>query len=77
MRRMRERDQGRKPRPNKEVKLGEDLSPELHQILLEEAIEGEIEAAVDAALEEGHLITRDEAIDLLRARNKERKNKLS
>ncbi len=42
-----------------------ELSPELEQLLKEEAIEAEIQSAVDAALEEGFVITREEAISFL------------
>lgn len=42
-----------------------DISPEMRQLLEEEAIEAEIEGAMDAALEEGYFITREEAIKIL------------
>lgn len=52
-----------------------DLSPELRQLLEEEAIEGEIEAAVDAGLEQGLIITREETIRILHEREIQKKQK--
>lgn len=46
-------------------KQGEGLSSEMLELLKEEALEAEILAAIDAAAEEGILITRDEAISYL------------
>ena len=45
-----------------------DISPELRQLLEEEAIGAEIEAAVDAGLEQGMIITREDAIRILHVR---------
>lgn len=42
-----------------------ELSPALEQLLKEEAVEAEIQSAIDAALEEGFTITREEAISFL------------
>lgn len=42
-----------------------NLSPELQKILEEQAFEAEIQAAIDAAAEEGFPITREEAIKIL------------
>lgn len=41
------------------------ISPEMRQILAEEIIESEIDAAMDAAAEEGIVITREAAIEML------------
>lgn len=46
------------------------LSPEMQQVLQEEAIEAEILAAMDAAAEEGMHITREDAIDALLSKEK-------
>lgn len=49
-----------------------DLSPEIRELLIEEAAEAEIEAAIDAVFEEeGVIISREEAIELLRRKTKE------
>lgn len=42
-----------------------NLSEGLRQLLDEEAAEAEIEAAMDAALEEGMIVSREEAIKIL------------
>lgn len=42
-----------------------ELSSEMENLLAEEAVEAEIQSAIDAASEEGFMITRDEAISYL------------
>lgn len=42
-----------------------DLSPEVRAVLEEEANEAEIQAAIDAAAEEGRTISREEAVQIL------------
>ena len=50
---------------DKPVVLGSDLSPGLRRLLENEGVQAEVDAALDAALEEGILITRKEAKDIL------------
>lgn len=49
------------------LKKNEEISPELRKLFQEEAVEAEIQAAIDAALEEGIIITREEAIKILKS----------
>lgn len=56
------------PDSNEQCPKGEQddqLSPEMRRLLEEEAAEAEIETAIDAALEEGIIISREEAIEIL------------
>lgn len=56
------------PDSNEQCPIGEQddqLSPEMRKLLEEEAAEAEIETAIDAALEEGIMISREEAIKIL------------
>lgn len=44
-----------------------ELSPEIRAVLEEEAHEAEIQAAIDAAAEEGRIISRKEALRILQS----------
>lgn len=63
---MKEKESGGN-RGNVPPERGKDvLSPAIRQVLETEASEAEIQAAIDAAREEGLTITREEAIKVLR-----------
>lgn len=57
-------------KPMKEKLPNGELSPELRAILEDESREAEIQAAVDAASEEGFIITREEAAKVLLEKQK-------
>ena len=48
-----------------------NLSPEMEQLLKDESAEAEVAAAVDAAAEEGMIITREEAVKIMVAKRQE------
>ncbi|QQG43169.1 MAG: hypothetical protein HYW45_03135 [Candidatus Daviesbacteria bacterium] len=48
---------------------GEEISPDVRAVLEAEAHEAEVQAAMDAAAEEGRIITREEAKQILQQDN--------
>lgn len=56
---------------------GEGLSPELREILEKAAINGEVNAGLDAAIEENLIITRDEILKMHKSMRGSRKRKKS
>lgn len=55
----------------------DNLSPEMEELLNQEAREAEIQAAIDAAYEEGLIISREEAIQILQRSSQPQEEDLS